>query len=172
MNKFSAKIKFLMFLQFALRFVAPFIVPIALIFAKKTSVITTHYAQPPIQRYKLPSWLFFMETPDELLPGGLYEPKIKKIYEKYGWFMASWSWLGTRNVGHGLMWDHGKEIPKHIAIMSDLEREHYGIFSVTKIYGPIKIIYGYKGVNDWYSLKTNKGIWAVPRFTMRLTKQD
>jgi len=161
-----------MIIQVLLRLIAPFLVPIVLIFAKKTDVKTTHYNQPDIQRYKLPKIFFFLETPDELLPGGLYEPKIKKIYEKYGWFMASWSWLGTRNVGHGVMWNEGHEIPKPIWQMSDEEKKNFSVFTKEIPLGFIKIIYGYKGVNDWYSLKTNQGIWAVPRLTMRLTKQD
>jgi hypothetical protein len=73
--------------------------------AKKTSYKTTHFNQPDIQRYKLPSWLAWMETPDEHLPGGLYEPTHAKVYKYFGWIGASMYWLLLRNVGSSITWN-------------------------------------------------------------------
>lgn len=84
------------------------VVPLAFwALARKTSVKTTHFGQPDVQRYRLPSWLAWAETPDEHLPGGLYEPTVAKIYNRFGWVVCSLYWLLLRNVGQGLLWPRG-----------------------------------------------------------------
>ena len=78
-----------------------------ILLARRTTERTTHFNQPDVQRYKLPKWLFWMETPDENLPGGLYEPTHKKIYDRFGWYIASMYWVLIRNVGGGITWSEG-----------------------------------------------------------------
>lgn len=57
-----------------------------------------------IKRGDLPLWLSGLSTPDERLPGGMYEPAHLALYEKYGKWVASWYWLGIRNrmIGVGV----------------------------------------------------------------------
>lgn len=50
-----------------------------------------------IIRGDLPKWLSWLSTPDERLPGGMYEPTVKDIYERRGKYFTSWYWLGVRN---------------------------------------------------------------------------
>lgn len=97
----------LLFKQLLWRLAAPFVVPFMLRKAVKTDVITSHHAQPNIQRYRLPKKWEWVETPDEHLPGGMYEPTVAKLYKRFGWFITSWYWLGLRNVGQGLLFPHG-----------------------------------------------------------------
>lgn len=50
-----------------------------------------------ILRGSLPSFLSFLETPDQRLPGDLTIPSVKDIFDKYGKYITSWYWLGIRN---------------------------------------------------------------------------
>ncbi len=156
--------------------IAWLVVPVLLLlFARKTDKKTTHYAQDPsIQRYELPKWLKWMETPDELLPGGMYEPTVEKIYKKLGWFLCSWYWIGFRNIGHGITWSCGKEVPRPMTFMSHDELEQYGLFERSKVVLGLRFVWGWKAVADHYNLKvkTVGARWAVPRFTIRLANQD
>lgn len=167
--KFSLKIKLLMLVEFLLMFVAWAIVPFLLLFSEKYNGMNRVYPNPeikyPRKLRRLPSWARWFETPDDItLPGGLYEPTVYKIYQKYGWFISSWLWLGLRNICHSVMWNQGHEV-------FSFERKE-----IVKIIGPFKLIYGYKVVQDWYELKTKYrdgkvGLWAVPRITIRMKGQ-
>jgi hypothetical protein len=50
---------------------------------------------------RLPRGFRWMETPDCLLPGGLYEPQVKEIYERHGWTACAIYWL-IRNRAYRL----------------------------------------------------------------------
>lgn len=155
-----------------LRPVVFFLMPIILLFAKSTTQETTHYGQPPIKRYRLPKWLSVFETPDEHLPGGLYEPTVFKMYEKWGWFITSWYWIGLRNVLHGWQWRFGIEIPKKMRDLTQSERDMFRIWEKEYVVGPIKFLFGWRSKNDHYLSYTKSGHFAVPRFSVRLNKQD
>lgn len=170
-----------MFVEFLLMFVAWAIVPFLLLMSKKYRGENKVYPDPnikyPRKLRRLPSWARWFETPDDItLPGGLYEPTVYKIYQKYGWFISSWYWISLRNVAHGVMWNQGHEIDMHINAMSSIDMQRNKVFNEVKKIGPFKLIYGYKSVNDWYELKTNYkngwvGLWAVPRVTIRMKSQ-
>jgi hypothetical protein len=51
---------------------------------------------------RLPRAFWWMETPDNLLPGDLKEPKVKRIYDRFGWYWTAVYWLGWRNKAYGL----------------------------------------------------------------------
>ncbi len=161
--------------------VAWFVVPVVLFFAKKTKDTAYPDYDPNIKKYKLPSWGKWIGTPDDiLLPAGLYEPTVVKIYNKLGWWLTSYYWLAFRNIGHGITWHVGKVIPKPVDEMSEEEQREYDVFEEEKIFLIFKIKYGYKSVKDYYGDKTGKpatnwkdvGYVAVPRFTIRLKWQD
>jgi hypothetical protein len=147
--------------------------PFALLFAKETDRKTTHYGQDPsIQRYVLPKAFWWMETPDELLPGGMYEPTVKTIYDECGWFICSWYWIGIRNVLHGLRWSFGREASKDIDLMSEDQKRNEDFYEVTKKVLFIYVIYGWKTYHDHYKLSAKKsGEWAVPFVTIRFKKE-
>jgi hypothetical protein len=151
--------------QIVFRFIAPFVVPFALIFAKKTDERNKVWApfrddKFPKQMRRLPSWLKWIETPDDqLIPSGLYEDTVLKTYEKYGWFISQWVWWGFRNVGHGF----------HYKYIIPITEEEGDKLKKSKALGPFEIRYGYKVLSDWYKV-TNSDHYAIPRFTVRIKK--
>lgn len=50
----------------------------------------------------LPKPFRWMETPDNPLPGDLREPLVRKVYERFGFYLCSVYWLGWRNRAYGL----------------------------------------------------------------------
>ncbi|WP_394789121.1 hypothetical protein [Rhodoferax sp.] len=52
-------------------------------------------------RGDMPAWLAWLGTPDERLPGGLYEPAVLSIYQRFGQTFCAWYWLGARNRVQG-----------------------------------------------------------------------
>lgn len=49
----------------------------------------------------------WIETPDDkYLPAGLYEADQRRLYERFGLFLASWYWLGVRNRAYGVTRRH------------------------------------------------------------------
>lgn len=50
----------------------------------------------------LPQWASWLSTPNQRLPGGVYEPAVAAILAKYGRVICSWYWLGVRNVLYGM----------------------------------------------------------------------
>ena len=82
---------------------APFMVLFALPFIKwdKDETVDGMGRYSTI-RGDLPKWLSFLGTPDERLPGGLYEPAVLSIYNRFGALFTAWYWLGIRNRLHGL----------------------------------------------------------------------
>lgn len=57
---------------------------------------------PPTVRGDLPRWLAWFGTPDERLPGGMYEPTVRGVYNRFGRYWCSVYWLVNRNAMHGL----------------------------------------------------------------------
>jgi hypothetical protein len=151
-----------MALQILWRGLAPFAMPFMLLLARKYDDHNTpEWADPDIQRYKLPDCLSLVETPDEYLPGGTYEPTVKSIYDTWGWFVCSWYWLAWRNVGHGMIWSLGHAVDGKSPAYQDK----------IKFYGPIAVLTGWKIMRDWHGIYTDKwGFWAVPRFSVRLAR--
>jgi hypothetical protein len=107
-----------------------------------------------------------METKDELLPGDTSIQAVSDIYLKWGWFMASWYWLGIRNTG-SILWYIGKPAPTYLAIMSDEQKQEYGIYQTVRVLGIFKLITGWNVYRDWYSTFTNNGFWATPYISLR-----
>lgn len=170
------KLQLVLLLHFLLRFIAPVVVLIGVFFAKKSNRVTTHYGQDPsIQRYVLPDWLSWFNTPDE--DGWpMYEPTVVKLYNKYGWRFTMWYNLGTRNVGQGLLWKYGNEVdervynemklftkdkPSSINVVWFLATD--GRFKV-KVWnlGVFKVVFGCEIAHDHYHSHTTTGYYAIP----------
>jgi len=145
---------------------APILVFFALFTAKKVSDLNIHNYQINIPRYKLPSFLGWMETKDELLPGDISIQAVSDIYLKWGWFIAGWYWLGLRNTG-SILWYFGKEAPNYLACMTPEQESQYGIYQNEHKLGFIKILTGWNVYRDWYSVYTNDGFWATPYLSLR-----
>lgn len=159
-------------MNFIIRLLAPFLVPIALIFAVPVDDNVNPYGQKIVKRSKLPKWASWLDTPDQTLPGGLYEPAILDIYEGHGDFITSWVWLGFRNTGFGYAWKSGKPATNYFALLTEQQRIEQGLWQKERKIGFLKLLTGWSVYRDWYSVSTNDGFWAIPRFSIRLASQD
>lgn len=165
---FTKKVIFLLAVQFAWSLVAWLVVPFFLIFAERISS-----SADGIKRYALPRFLRWAETPDEHLPGGMYEPTVEKLYMCAGWFITSWYWLALRNVGHGILWDQGWAVPCYPQHMTPEQMAQYGTQVQQRRILGLWFMWGAKTAAD--TLKTKhleKGwYWAVPWWSVRLKKR-
>ncbi|WP_339898223.1 hypothetical protein [uncultured Gilvimarinus sp.] len=143
------------------------IVPASLLFAKRIEGDTD------VKRYALPRALKWMETPDEHLPGGMYEPTVAWLYGHLGWFVTSWYWLSWRNVGHGITWDSGWPVPMYQMHMTPEQLDEYGTRIYQRRVFGLWFMWGAKTVNDKLDTKhlEDDWYWAVPWWSVRLKKR-
>lgn len=157
-------------LHFFLRFVTPFIVPIALLFAKKTDRVTKHYGQDPdMQRYTLPKVFSFLMTFDEDLAGGMYEPTVEKIYNRFGWYICSWYWIGIRNQCQGLLWTQGFEVTElEYTLKKALGYAPQDKFPTRQInlYW-FTLVFEYEICHDHYRSHTTTGYYCIPKMGLK-----
>jgi hypothetical protein len=95
-------------------------------------------------------------TPDDPeSPHGHYEPKMRKIYEKYGKWVGDYWWLGIRNRAYGLRFNLKPELFRAATSYDGFPRVRYkkGLIQVTDVAGYkeyilnlkwLHIIYGYR----------------------------
>lgn len=96
-----------------------------------------------IVRGNLPNWLSWFSTPDEELPGGMYEESVKKFYLRWGKWATSWYWLGVRNCLFGMALSLGKPTTDYIPdTLGYWERDD--IWRYSKKFGIFKFLTGYK----------------------------
>jgi len=168
-------------LHFLLRIPVVFIVPFAMLFASKTDRKTTHYGQDgTMQRYTLPKALKWLLTPDEDLAGGMYEPTVKKIYDKCGWWVCGVYWIGLRNQAQGLLWTRGVEVDENYRNLSKIEnpsmeekvafkflQAKYKLQESTLNLGLFKIVFEWEIARDHYLDYTKTGYFAIPNLTFK-----
>jgi hypothetical protein len=83
--------------------IGPLLVAVALLFAKWDDKATLDSnGMVPAVRGDLPSWAWWLGTPNERLPGGTYEPTVRMVLADHGRFVCSWYWLAIRNRQQGL----------------------------------------------------------------------
>jgi hypothetical protein len=94
-------------------------------------------------RGDLPNCISWFSTPDERLPGGLYEPTVRIIFDKYGKWFTSWYWLGIRNQAMTLAIKLGKPTTDYIPeTLGYWERDD--IWRYAAQFGSIKFVVGYQ----------------------------
>lgn len=139
---------------------------VACVFMRETDRKTSHYAQDPnIQRYKLPSIFSWMSTPDEDLAGGMYEPTVKKIYEKFGAYICSVYWIGLRNQAQGFLWLFGWECSKELRDNNKLL--NYSLLNKQYDVKLFKIVVGWEVTRDHYLDYTTSGYYAIPQIDIK-----
>lgn len=69
---------------------------------------TDQHGQGLTQRGDLPGWARWMQTLDDRLPGGTYEPTVAAMLAKVGRYWTSVYWIGWRNRAHGLRKTFGR----------------------------------------------------------------
>ena len=127
---------------------APLFVLLALPFAKWDDAETPgSYGLWPTVRGDLPGWARWLETPDERLPGGLYEPTLRDMLATHGKFITSLYWLGLRNRAHGFAALFAKpatvvqfNLPQSLGF-TDLGD---GLWLYVKRFGPLVFMCGYR----------------------------
>jgi hypothetical protein len=126
---------------------APVVVPFALIFTSKES-------------RHLPRLFQWWDTPDQELPGDLNKPLIKKRYEKRGFFLTSWYWLGWRNRAYGLSRVLGLQLEEPIVVTTN------GIFPSddTEVRGTGKHTITCAGRRYWEVY----GVYGTAKFGLRV----
>ncbi len=143
--------------------VALFGVPIAVLFARWDDGPTTWTGGapdngPPTVRGDLPWWLSWFGTLDERLPGGMYEPSVVSVYNRWGRYICSCYWLVVRNRMFGLA--------KFLFGRADGDP-----WFEWRELGPVKIGWGYKRYRATPQAHWQNGPFVlVPSFTIRLAR--
>lgn len=167
MKKF--KIKHFVVVLFHLLILRILVIPLAFIactFIKKTNRKTSHYGQDvSVQRYELPTIFSWMSTPDEDLAGGMYEPTVKKIYDKFGTYLCSVYWIGLRNQAQGFLWLFGWECSKELRDNNKIL--NYSLLNREYDVKLFKIVVGWEVAVDHYLSHTKSGYYAIPRITAK-----
>lgn len=116
----------------------------------------------PTIRGDLPYFLRWYQTPDERFPGGLYEPDVFLWLEKYGKYVCSYLWAGTRNMCHGLANYWGKPAVRWTPEKQGFwQREEDGLWYYCKRLGPLQFKTGW----DVWGM-ANGSYRAFPCFTL------
>lgn len=131
------------------------------------------YDTVPTIRGDVPAWLRWLQTNDERLPGGLHEPTVLRVFQRFGRVVCSWYWIGWRNRAHGLRRVFG--LPSTEAMAGIRFPVVEGKASGTRPDGTwywsrdlwrLRVVAGHR----IYMLPT--GYLAVPTFTIKLTSPD
>ena len=150
----------------ALNLIAPILVLLALPFAKwDKEPSAARDGTRSIVRGDLPGWLSWLSTPDERLPGGLYEPAVEKMYDRYGKWITSWYWLGIRNALFGLAMKLGRPATDYIPDEPLGFWQRDDIWCYSRKFGVFKFLTGYKV----YKLLDGR-FWAAPCFTVMVRR--
>ena len=175
-NKLPLKFYPLFLLEFLSRFVMWAIVPFALLFARKATKEEVegklpYNHSPEIQRYKFPTWLDWIDTPDDWFVC-YYEPTMLKIHNKWGWRVAAWINLSFRNVMMSLTWSMAIPVSNYWYAISDQEKQEKGLFDNHYHFLGLTLKVGYVSYRNWKNYK-NLGMYlAVPRITVRIKEKE
>ncbi len=176
-NKLPLKFYPLFLLEFLSRFVMWAIVPFALLFARKATKEEVegklpYNHSPEIQRYVLPDWLEWVNTPDDFLPACTYEPTMLKMYHRFGWFITSWWNLSFRNTMMYLTWGMAKPVTGYWYTLSDEEKQEKGLFDNHYHFLGLTLKVGYVSYRNWKNYKNLGMFVSVPRITVRIKEKE
>lgn len=105
------------------------------------------HGQVPTIRGDLPRWAMWMQTLDDWLPGGTYEPTVAALLQRWGRYWCSVYWIGWRNRSHGLRRTFGRPSTA-AAYFTHFEPDAEGF------------VYGIREDGTWY--------WALPLGPLRM----
>jgi len=156
------------------------LVPLVVLFRQRTAIRTTKitiYAADDVDelivdRQRLPDWLWWWQTPDELLPGGLYERTVRNWYIVWGEYYCCVRWL-LRNRLYGLAWRFGRPadgyldpVPGQIVRRGALWRGWWRL-------GPLVAQAGWKVHRRDFDAHAERGpLWAIPFVSIRLARNS
>ena len=127
---------------------APFAVPIALLFTKRED--------------KDIAWSWY-DTPDEPDLYDLDMETVRKVYERFGHWIAAWYWFGFRNRAHGFESLFAREAPAHWPQGDDtFERDDF--FLTRKRFGDFLFVFGWQ---VYASRKFTSGLEYRPKLAIK-----
>lgn len=120
-------------------------------------------------------------TPDELMPGGLYEQAILRTYLAWSsrwWTATNWLW---RNSGYGVAWHYGSPTYGYLDLKTDgfvdrapswYSSKRY-LWRWQKTFGPVKFMAGWKvHRRDYLATATEGPYLAIPFVSVRRASSD
>ncbi len=156
------------------------LVPFVVLFRERkvlrTSKITVEAAEVTdelhVDRTKLPDWLWWFQTPDEPLPGGLYEPTVLRWYQTLGYYWCSVLWL-IRNRMYGMSWYFGRPADGYLDPVDGKIVRRGDLWRWYKQVGPIVLQAGWKVHRKDFDAHWRDGpFWAIPFVTVRLKRNS
>lgn len=120
-----------------------------------------------VPRWFLPKWLWWFQTPDELMPGAMYEPTVVN-WLKFGQIYTATLWM-LRNRVYGLSWTFGRPASGYLDPVNGkvVTAENLWRFSTT--FGPFYFGCGWKVHRKDFDAHWQTGpFWAIPFITIRI----
>lgn len=153
------------------------LVPLVVFFRKpigRVDQIRVYDAEVPenvfVERKALPGWLWWWQTPDEPLPGGMYEPTVRGWYVKWGDYHCSVRWL-LRNRLYGLAWAFGKPADDYLDPVHGGIARRGDLWRWWKQIGPFVLQVGWKVHRKDFDAHWKDGpFWAVRFASIRLRR--
>jgi hypothetical protein len=126
---------------------------------------------------------WFVTPDDPVSPHGQYEPKMCRIRELFGNWVADWWWLGVRNRAYGLRYALKPEYFKTLSSYENLPVSRYwrGPVRVTKVSGfaeyalslkRFHVIYGLRMTPIYNEIKQNAVEGDQPKIPFRPVNMD
>lgn len=145
--------------------------PLVAIFQGR-SISSEGRVHPEVPRYALPRWLSWFQTPDEPMPGGLYEDAVYAAYAKGGRWWCATVWL-ARNSLFGLGRLFAWPASGYIDAAEGLVEGADGLWRWQGTWGPLKMQTGRKVYRaDFVADYLTGPLVSVPFFTVRRAHQD
>lgn len=176
MSKLPLRFFWLFFCELAFRFMAPVVIPFAMLFLKKANMADVKDKIPygigsDIQRYVFPRWAECFEMLEDY-NWPEYEPAMSSIRKKFGWQVATYINLAFRNVGSGLMAEFAIPVSDYWYKISDKEKQEKGLFDDSYRLGNLVLKVGWVSYKDWKNKFSDTGFFSIPRITLRWEKKD
>jgi hypothetical protein len=123
-----------------------------------------------VKRYPLPRWLRWFDTPDEYLPGGLYEQRVVNDLRSHGPYVTTVKWLSANRL-YGLAWRFGVPVSGYLDLLEDGYVESGDLWRWRKTVGPLVYLAGWKVHRANYSATATGGPFlAIPFASVRVAR--
>lgn len=120
-----------------------------------------------VDRWALPSWLWWFQTPDEPMPGALYEPTVRR-WLQWGPRYTAARWM-LRNRLYGLSWKFGRSATGYLDPVPGKVVERNGLWRVLFAAGPVSLGAGWKVHRAGFGSHWQAGpFWAIPFVQIKL----
>jgi hypothetical protein len=123
-----------------------------------------------VERYPLPRWLRWFDTPDEYLPGALYERRVIDSLQSYGTYLTTIKWLSANRM-YGLAWAFGRPASGYLDLFEDGYVESGDLWRWRKAVGPLVFMAGWKVHRADYDATAAEGPFiAIPFVSVRAAR--